>query len=579
MVAGALRLPTLTQPITVHHGWRQTQTAATIRNFSRFGVDFLRPEVPIFGRRSVVVYEFPLFQALAAQVTRFSLSAEMSGRLIGLVSLLVSGALTSLVARRFVSSRAALVAAAVMVFSPFSLFWGSSVMIEYFVLALVLATSLALFRWNESHHRRWLATATATGCLAAVVKFSTIVPWMILFGAVLWSGPGTRRRRLLIGAATLGPISAAGLAWSLWADHVKMAVAATRPLATSGMIHESLNAMHRLGSWAIWRMPVRTIALQQLGVVGLVAVVGALLSWSKEPRKNQLLLAALFAMPIAAVVTFPVQYAVHDYYSAALAPIVALLVAKGVQNLSSYRPVVSRQRLGVGVVAGYIVALCAILPVERAYAANRFLKVRLVDDRAAAIRVAVRKGGVLGVLARTWNPSLSYLLDRDVSIAWEPDSIAVADWYRRGVRDVAIDNPVLESVAMVQAPWIGSGDPVSLSLGATVAALRSPTIASMQTMAWRLDPGSGRAVDCGRRGVTGPLPSGPFVVRPERAGTQAVISFGDASAIPIQAGAVVWPDRQPNGAQLVCPLAAMRLRVFPLSAPDAGIAPLAPSSS
>ena len=244
--AAAVRIPTFGQPITLHHGWRQTQTAMTIRNFSRYGVDLLRPEVPIFGRRSVVVYEFPLFQAIAAQLTRFGLSSAHSGRTVGLLSLLVSGVLTTLVARRFVGRKDSLVAGAALLFSPFSLFWGSSVMIEYFAVALLLGTVLAVFRWNETDQTRWLFVATAIGCLAAAVKFSTVVPWAVVIALIFSVEPRSRLRRVVAAAGVLLPTFVVGIGWSLWADHVKEATEATRQLTTSGMIRSSIDAMPRL---------------------------------------------------------------------------------------------------------------------------------------------------------------------------------------------------------------------------------------------------------------------------------------------------------------------------------------------
>ena len=84
VLALAVRLPAMWAPPFVRHPWRQAQTAFTIREFARNGIDVLHPRVPVVGRPWVLIYEFPLFQAIAAALMRLGASAETTGRWVAL---------------------------------------------------------------------------------------------------------------------------------------------------------------------------------------------------------------------------------------------------------------------------------------------------------------------------------------------------------------------------------------------------------------------------------------------------------------------------------------------------------------
>ncbi len=220
--------------------------------------------------------------------------------------------------------------------------------------------------------------------------------------------------------------------------------------------------------------------------------------------------------------------------------------------------------LGIRAVAIVIVVMAAVHPAQWAYTASGFQHVRDQQNRANMIFQRVPQRRVLGVLANSWDPSLSYLLDRDVSIAWDASSIAAADWLANDVRNVAIGFGPTDTLTLVRAPWIGSDDPVSISLGHTLSELRHPTVASTTTNRWTNSADRKRRVACGPEGVSGDLPNATFVIRPVRAGSTALIRFGDVTPIPIQQGAIIRPARQPKNALLVCPLGPIQLLVSEL---------------
>lgn len=110
VAAIALRIPTMGQSLTVWHGWRQTQTAYTARIFRTEGIDLLRPQVPVFGRPFVLVYELPLFQAMASGVASLGVGLEHALRWTSLFWFAVTALLLGSILVRIAGRRVAVAA-------------------------------------------------------------------------------------------------------------------------------------------------------------------------------------------------------------------------------------------------------------------------------------------------------------------------------------------------------------------------------------------------------------------------------------------------------------------------------------
>lgn len=59
----AIRFACFSMPLLDVHGFRQTQTAITVREFLRSGYHPLRYITPIFGSQSCIPFEFPVYQS------------------------------------------------------------------------------------------------------------------------------------------------------------------------------------------------------------------------------------------------------------------------------------------------------------------------------------------------------------------------------------------------------------------------------------------------------------------------------------------------------------------------------------
>ena len=176
-----IHLPTLGAPILDRHPFRQTQTAYTARIFHEEGIDLLHPKLPVLGPPWEVPFEFPLYQAAAAAVMDVGVPEDQALRLTGLASFILTAGLLWLLVCRQAGWLGATVAMGVFLFSPLGIAWGRAALIEYLALALSLGFALAGMRWRADRSGIWFVLALALGCLAALVKITTAVFWILPF--------------------------------------------------------------------------------------------------------------------------------------------------------------------------------------------------------------------------------------------------------------------------------------------------------------------------------------------------------------------------------------------------------------
>ena len=125
-MGAAFQLLTLRPNLIDLFGFRQTQTAFTIREYMAGNWSIDTP-MPSLGPPWTNPYEFPLFQGIAAILGNVSgLPADTAGRVTGLVFFLASGLLMAILVRRWFGVRASLIALIFFQVTPFAVQWASS---------------------------------------------------------------------------------------------------------------------------------------------------------------------------------------------------------------------------------------------------------------------------------------------------------------------------------------------------------------------------------------------------------------------------------------------------------------------
>lgn len=324
LVSLAVRVPTLAQPLLEAHAFRQTQTAYTALLYAQEGIDLLRPRVPVLGPPYVLAFEFPLFQAIASLPMRVGVAPDVALRATGLACFLISAFALWLLMRRYAGATAAIATLVAFLFSPYALLWGRTSMIEYLVIAAGLAYLLAGLVWRDSGSRVMWAFTLVAGAIAMVVKITSGAIWILPLVAYRSRERGARSPRTV--ALVAVPLVIA-LAWTRYADSLRAATPRTDWMAATGLAAFLFGTPLEHASPGEWATLAFYLGAWAAGptLLGLMIRAGWAIRASDQPR----FWAAAVVAPLLSMVVFLHVWFVHDYYSIAATPSVAIAIGLG----------------------------------------------------------------------------------------------------------------------------------------------------------------------------------------------------------------------------------------------------------
>jgi len=325
IVAVSVRLYGLGNPVADWHSWRQSDTAAVARNFSKLGFDPLRPRfddlsnIPSgkdnpMGWRMV---ETPLYQSVAYGASRFlpSVPIEIILRLVSVAASVGTMILLYLLMASTVGILAAAVGATVYAVLPYSIYYGRVILPEPFMVFWAVLSVYLVYRGK-------ITLAGIAGAVALLVKPMAI---FLLFPIpyLFWRRFGFSFY-LIIGLLVYWIIGLLPLAvWRQWILQYPEGIPVYVWLFNEGNIRFK-------GAWFYWLF-ARRLGELILGYWGLLPLgLGGLL----VPSKKEGWLFRLWA--IGALLYFIViarGNVQHDYYQILLLPVVTVYVGKGIAFL------------------------------------------------------------------------------------------------------------------------------------------------------------------------------------------------------------------------------------------------------
>jgi uncharacterized protein YjeT (DUF2065 family) len=326
-------LPSLGQSLLETHAHRQTQTAYTAVLYAENGIDLLRPPLPVLGPPGVIPQEFPLFQALGALLMQPGVPPDASMRIVGLASFVASAVVLYLLARRMIGSTGALVTLGAFLFNAHAWLYGRTSLIEYMATAGGLGFLYFGSRWMDGGRAvNWVAASVA-GIVGVLVKITT--GGFFLLPALFWRSPngrwGYQRPSVL---ALVGIAILIGGAWSAYAEGVREETPASLFLSMENQWAWFFGSLGQRFDLPSWRVPL----LAFLALTGCGIALWAPLAVARARLSGQApFLLALLALAAAVPFLLFNLYAIHDYYYAAVAPMIALGVGLGVEWLLMHR--------------------------------------------------------------------------------------------------------------------------------------------------------------------------------------------------------------------------------------------------
>jgi 4-amino-4-deoxy-L-arabinose transferase-like glycosyltransferase len=413
-----VRVASLSDAPFVRQSFRQSQTALVVRGFARDGFDWRTP-LPVFGPDSLVPFEFPAFQWIAAQLVRVSgISPALGARVVGLLFFQLSTVLLYLIMWKSVDRRSALLAVILAQTLPFGLAWSTAALIEFMpVAAMLLATYLLL---DGGDRFRWRVIGAAIAVIvAALVKITTAMALMplLLMGALLSSSSigALIRSRAAVHAVLTGVGGlVAGVIWTRLADGVKSSQEGIGSLASQslhawnfGTVRQraDLNAWSNLEQYSASFAPLTVI----LGVLVLI------LLRDQVPLPVWLLGATSVLGPLI----FFNLYVVHDYYFAAVYFAAVAFLGALLSLLIDSAPQPSRPMLGSALISAMLLSTSLGSTYGFDYV-NRLRTRPAVPPLVEDIQRWVAPGSVVVLLGCDWDPTLAFLTDRTAYMVRPP---------------------------------------------------------------------------------------------------------------------------------------------------------------
>ena len=400
--------------ISDSHGFRQSQTAISANAMLRGG-PWLIYETPVLGPPWTIPFEFPLYQwMVAALAWSTGMALDPAGRTVSVTFFLltlwpIERILTGL---RF-ALPCRLVILALLVCSPFYVFWSRTFLIES--TALFLATSsLACTLWAIRRPSAGRSAATAAvGSLAAVVKVTTFFPFLVAAAVIVGyqvlrragplAGTGWVRRGLLALACVGVPLVALGT-WTRVTDQVKSRNVIGKYITSHSLKKWNFGTVEQRLSAQTWRV-FASRTKQPLG--GHSPFVVAALGLIMARRRLAEVLGCLM-LYLLSLLTFTNLFYVHDYYF--FENNIFLVVAVGMAIAAMFE---RGRPLRDGAIAGLVLVLGSMafdyartyLPIQ---AHNESSKQRL----GAAIRERTEPDDVLVLLGFDWSSEVPYYSGR-----------------------------------------------------------------------------------------------------------------------------------------------------------------------
>lgn len=341
----AVRLYRIDAPLADWHSWRQADTAAVARNFARNGIDLLRPRfddlssVPsgLANPEGYRFVEFPLQGALITLAYRvgWSWSLEIWGRLVSIGFSLLSAGLLYLLVQRYSGARIALLSTFFFLFLPFNIYYSRTILPEpllvFFSLASLYLFDLLIGGWGRvdlsTRSRLAVSIILSGGAVLATAVALLLKPVAVFYGPVilvrLWQKrPGQLRFWLGITALVALACLPFGL-WRLWISHFPEGIPAWDWLLNGSQIRFQ-------PAWFRWLFAER-LGKIIFGYWGSTLFILGLLI--RPSRQEGWLYHLWLASGLAYLVILATGNVTHDYYQVILIPMIAVILAKGVDFL------------------------------------------------------------------------------------------------------------------------------------------------------------------------------------------------------------------------------------------------------
>lgn len=417
------------------HGFRQTQTAISSYYMQRGSGGLFNYETPVLGYPWEIPFEFPLYQWIVAIVSSvLHLPLAQTGRAVSeffwIATLVLVWPILGEVKVRPAFRPLFLI---LLLVSPEYLFWSRTFTIESTVIFLGTAYLLCILRYLRRRHPLELIAGTILGCLAALVKITSLPAFAVLglcayAVAIYRSVESTRTPAALFQAAVreivplfllfAAPVLV-GAVWTAYADSVRAKNSIAKGRLLSSMLKDwtfgPLSQRFDKGTWAVF---LRDRIRDAVGSVRVPLLAFACFAVARQRWKEGLLSLAAYLTP---QLIFTNLFVVHNYYAYANALFLAIFVGFSILALLEKRKIAFQA--AALIVLGYVVFVSLHryeLEYRKAQESNNTEAVSIGE----AIRDHTNPDEVAVMVGLDWSPEVPFYAERR--------SLLIPDWITNG---------------------------------------------------------------------------------------------------------------------------------------------------
>jgi hypothetical protein len=411
------------------HSFRQTQTALTVYYFLKDGYS-VNYQTPILGTPWRIPFEFPLYQwivALLKQAT--SMSVESCGRIVSILFFYLALIPAYCLLRRISNNRnVPLLIISLVLAHPIYLFWTRAFMIESTALFFSIAYTWLFAIYIDNRKAGHFLLALATGVIAALVKITTLLPWMACASLFLIWKLYEERNKASIRQKILRHLYTTLFLFLIPIATIKYWVSFSDEIKSANLYAYSITSSEHLQQWNFgslsqrflpitWAKIFANSGLQMLKSIPGIAATGLFYLFlafvvllALRQKKSALKLAGIsFFLYLVAPILFVNLHFVHTYYTYANS--IFFCAALGFVMYTLICSDTTRIRM-----LGIVFATTAVLFFLAGYFTNYYPHQVRRDTTVTAVSDFIKKhttkDDVLLIYGDDWNSQYSFYSER-----------------------------------------------------------------------------------------------------------------------------------------------------------------------
>ncbi len=337
--AFGVRLYKFNSPIADWHSWRQADTSAVSRNFVKTGFDVMHPKFDdlsmgvslIDNPQGYRFVEFPIYNAAQAALFKYigRLTLEQWGRMVSILSSLISTVFLFLIVKKYINARAALFSAFFFAFVPYNIYYGRTILPDQSMVTAMLGATYFFSNWIE---RKKVTIFNASFILALLFMVAAVLlkPYALFFTLPLiylsyrnFGMSFFKKWQLWVFLIlSLAPF----VFWQVWIQQYPAGIPRNDWLFNGSKIRFT-------GSFFHWLFGER-IGQFILGYFGLPFVILGILR--KVNKKEGWLFFTFIASSLIYMTVLATGNIQHDYYQILAVPTLAIFFGKGASMIVEY---------------------------------------------------------------------------------------------------------------------------------------------------------------------------------------------------------------------------------------------------